>query len=257
MHPSLQQYTMSPRTSLDFSRPSCRWCSEARRQRKVGCNNCLNEVRLKNSFPKVDTVSSKSPAGHIEATVLFAILKRHAKNPHARFTALEAVKRPVSNIKSSTRSKNTAVRLVKRNPDKDTPAIWLHPAEGTAPTMHYHSWCALGRPTPRENKIYIGMNNIRRPHHIRGEHCEQCVADAWMNASLRLTVQGFSELEIAGKEKEIEMTKKTREQKRVIVKKAFGNLRESFRSQSPKKQEEVAKHPSKPAKRQEATVKRI
>ncbi|KAF1931128.1 uncharacterized protein M421DRAFT_417781 [Didymella exigua CBS 183.55] len=203
-------------------------------------------------------MSSKPSAGHVEATVLHAILKRHAKNPHARSQALDAVMSAPNSFNPSSKSRNAAVRLVKWDVDNDTPAIWLHPAEGTIPTMHYYSWCALGRPTPRENRIYVGMNNISRPSHKRGEHCGSCVADAWQNASLCL-INDFSKLEVKVQQKKTTITRKVGEQGSAGVRKVLGNLRESFRSQGFNEAAEGSKHPkpAKPAKRQDLTAERV
>ncbi|KAF3035297.1 hypothetical protein E8E12_002947 [Didymella heteroderae] len=200
-------------------------------------------------------MSSKPSAGHIEATVLHAILKRHAKNPLARFKALETVKRTPGSVTPSSKSRNAAVRLVKKNVDNNTPAIWLQPAEGTVPTMHYYSWCALDRPTPKENKIYINMDNVTRPSHRRGEHCEKCIVDAWQNASLRMMTMDFSKLETAGREKD--NAKKDRKKQRCVSgKKAFGSLRESFQSRS-RREEAGMPEPPKSAKRQDVSARRI
>lgn len=190
----------------------------------------MNEVRLKIHFPQVKAMSSKPSGTHIEAAVLRTILKRHAKNPHARFQALEAVKRTPKRVKQCSVSKSPAVRLVKKNAGYNTPEIWLHPAEGTALTMHYYSWCALDRPTPRENKIYVNMNTITKPNHMRGEQCEKCVFDAWQNASLGMVTIDFARLKLKSTKESIVREKGAEDRRKVSVRKVFGNLRESFRS---------------------------
>jgi hypothetical protein len=231
---------MSPGTLLDPSNTSCNRCIEARQDRRTGCEYCSKAVRLQDHLLTIEMTSSKPTAGHIEATFLLIILKRHAKNPHARHQALEAVKGSPKSIKPSSRMRNDAVRLVKRNADHDTPAIWLHPAEGTAPTMHYYSWCALGRPTPRGNKIYVNMNNKTTPSHRRGEHCDECVVDAWQNASLRLMTLDLPKLKMIEQEKDHGKKKEAEKQKIVRVREAFGNLRECFRSHSRREKVKVS-----------------
>jgi hypothetical protein len=177
-------------------------------------------------------MSSKPSAGHIEATVLRAILKRHAKNPHAQSQALEAVKRPPKRVKPCSASKSAAVRLVKKSVDHATPAIWLHPAEGTAPTMHYYSWCALDRPTPTENKVCVNMDNMARLSPRRGEHCGKCVYDAWQNASLSTMAMDFAKLKLKEVEECNAGKQEAEEQKKSSVRKVFGNLRELLATES-------------------------
>jgi hypothetical protein len=154
-------------------------------------------------------MSSKPSAGHIEATVLRAILKRHAKNPHARSQALEAVKR------AST-----------------TPRQQYGCTQQKAPTMHYYSWCALDRPTPRENKVCVNMDNMARLSHRRGEHCGKCVYDAWQNASLSTMAMDFAKLKLKEVEECNAGKQEAEEQKKSNVRKVFGNLRELLATES-------------------------
>lgn len=255
MHSSYRPSTVPTRTSLDVTKTSCHRCTEARQHRKLGCENCLKETQLKNNFPKVKTMSSKSSAGYVEATLLCTILKRHAKNPRTRYQTLEAIESNPKSVKPCSTSRNAAVQLVKENVDHSTPAIWLHPAEGTAPTMHYYSWCALDRLTPRENKIYVNMDSVTRPAHKRGEHCENCVFDAWQNASLSMMAMAFTKIKLKETEEHNVKEKKAEKQKSASVRKAFGSLRESFRSQN-RREDEALERPQ-PTRSHNVSARRI
>ena len=93
------------------------------------------------------------------------------------------------------------------------------------------------------------MDNATRPSHTRGEQCEKCVYDAWQNASLHMMVMDFTKPSVA-KKQETEM------QRKGSVRKAFGTLRESFRSQTRKEEVEASNHP-KLTKRQNASGRRL
>lgn len=106
--------TMSARSTLALSKTGCPQSIAARQHQRVGCTNCLNDVRLKKQFPVVNPMSSKLSASHVEATVLRTILERHAKNPHARFQALGAVKRFPKHVKPRSTSKALPSGLSRR-----------------------------------------------------------------------------------------------------------------------------------------------
>ncbi|KZM24074.1 hypothetical protein ST47_g4770 [Ascochyta rabiei] len=125
---------------------SCWLCSYAKRIGRSACVACQSASRPTKHLPKPVNTKPQYHRRHVRASALYELAEASSRNEGAPHITLDSLLKTVQSEKMVPMETDAPGVMLAHGDFGKVPAIWLEPADGSAPTMDLITWTTLETP---------------------------------------------------------------------------------------------------------------